>query len=520
MKVHLCRLPFLRRGGKEMEYLVDHMMMKRIETETIEHIGIPSLVLMERAALAVVQTLEREYGRRQKVLCVCGMGNNGADGIAAARILWERDHQAAIYIPENSGGGTGEWKKQLSIAEELKIPVFRKAPVWNEYTVLVDGIFGIGLSRDIKGSIKDTIEAMNQSGIPVVAVDVPSGIHGGTGKEMGIAVKAAITVTFGYRKLGLVFYPGAACAGKICVENVGFPKSVIDKCEPHVYTYTRDELKKLPRRIPEGNKGTFGKIAVVAGTKNMAGAALFSAAAAYRMGAGMVRVLTCEENREILQRELPEAVLSVWKNDTIEEQAKQSMDWADVIVAGPGLGQSEEAERLVKCVLEYAAHHEEKPVILDADGLNLFAKMEANQEEWKGNLYLTPHVGELSRLTGRPVAELKAEPMQAAREYVRERNICLAAKDARTIVVSSQETSYYINTSGCAGMATAGSGDILSGILAGMLAMGLRGSRAAELAVYFHGLAGEAAAKKCSQHGMCASDLLEGICDVWKEIEE
>lgn len=502
-----------------MEYLADNKKMKEIDRMTIEEAGIPSLVLMERAALSVVMALEEKYGKEQQVLCVCGTGNNGADGIAAARILSERGHNSTIYIPKESEHATEEWKKQLSTAEYLKIPVLRKAPDWSEYTVLVDAVFGVGLSREVEGSYKETIEEMNASRKPIVAVDIPSGICGRTGQILGSAVRAELTVTFGLNKTGLVRYPGAEYAGEIRIENPGFPKSVIDKCGLDVYTYTGEDLKKLPERPCDGNKGTFQKIAVLAGTKNMAGAAYLSAMAAYRMGAGLVRICTCEENRSILQVRIPEAVLTTYREDNVKEQAEQVMEWADVIIAGPGLGQSETAEELILSVLTYAAKEKEKPVVIDADGLNLLTVLGVSKEKLQGNLYLTPHPGEFSRLTGRSVAELKKDLERSARDYVKEHNVCLVCKDARTIVVSQKEQGLYMNQSGCNGMATAGSGDVLTGVLAGMLAMGLNGQQAAAYAVYFHGLAGERAAKRTGNHALCATDMLDGIAEVWHEIE-
>ncbi len=299
------------------------------------------------------------------------------------------------------------------------------------------------------------------------------------------------------------------------MENPGFPREVIELWKTDVYTYTKEDLRKIPLRVRDGNKGTFGKVAVIAGTKNMAGAAYFSAMAAYRMGVGLVQICTCEENRSILQMRIPEAVLSTYTEDTVEVQVRQVMEWADVIVAGPGIGQSETAKRIVSCVLNYAAEHREKSVVLDADGLNLFAKLEYPLEKLQGNLIFTPHLGEFSRLSGWSVAELKTDLEQKVREYVKKYHVCLVCKDVRTMVASQQEEGVYINLSGCSGMGTAGSGDVLTGIIAGMLAMGLGRKQAAELGVYFHGLAGEKGAEKVGDYALCASEILEGIVKVW-----
>ncbi len=499
-----------------MEYLVSGKNMKEIDRQTIEEVGIPSLVLMERAALLVVTAIEKRYGKGQKILCVCGTGNNGADGIAVARILHERGEESAIYIPVESEHYTEEWKIQFAIAEALKIPVFRKSPKWDEYTVLVDAIFGIGLSREVSGRYQEVIEKINSLKMAVVAVDIPSGICASTGNVFGCAVCAEITVTFGIRKIGLVLFPGALYAGEIQVENPGFPKEVIDKWKGDVYTYTRDDLKRLPKRAKDGNKGTFGKVAVIAGTEGMAGAAYFSAMAAYRMGVGLVRICTCEENRNILQARIPEAILTTYTEENVEVQIQEVMEWADVIVVGPGIGQSKVASRIVRWALDYAVEHQEKTIVLDADGLNLFAKMKYPLKWLSGNFIFTPHLGEFSRLSGWSIKELKANLEQKVREYVEEYGVCLVCKDARTMVASQKENGIFINLSGCDGMGTAGSGDVLTGIIAGMLTMGLSRKQAAELGVYFHGLAGELEADLIGEHSLCASDLLEGIIKVYQ----
>lgn len=507
-----------------MEYLINREKMKEIDRRTIQEVGIPSLVLMERAAFSVVMALEKRYGRQQRVLCVCGTGNNGADGVAVARILHERGQESAVYIPVESEHSTEEWKRQIEIAEYLGIPILRENVNWKEYSVLVDALFGIGLSREVRGDYQKVIKEMNDSGVSILAVDIPSGICSSSGKVLGDAVKADLTVTFGLKKTGLAYFPGAFYAGEVLVENPGFPKEVVDKCKIGFYTYTREELRGLPKRSRDGNKGTFGKVTVIAGTKGMAGAAYFSAMAVYRMGAGLVRICTCEENRNILQTKIPEAVLSVYTKDTVRECVREAMEWADVVAAGPGLGQSETAEEIVECVLDYAGENSKKPIVLDADGLNLFAKMEYPSEKLAGNFIFTPHLGEFSRLSHCSIAEIKENLEQKVRDYTKKYPVCLVCKDARTAVASykkedKKEWSMYLNLSGCSGMGTGGSGDVLTGVIAGMLAMGLSRQKAAEMGVYFHGLAGEKAAAKVGEHALCASDILDGIVQVWKEIE-
>ncbi len=501
-----------------MRYLVNEIEMKQIDKDTIEGTGVPSMVLMERAALAVVEEI-RQRVDAPSVLCVCGCGNNGADGLAIARILAESDIMAHVLILGNTERATEEWKQQKAIIEKLSIPVVAN-PELSEYTVIVDALFGIGLGRDVEGNHAEWIDRINRSGALVVSVDMPSGIATDSGEVKGSAVKADVTVTFGLLKAGLVFYPGAEYAGEICVKQIGFPKQNIEAVEPKLYTFGKEDLAMLPVRKSDLHKGSAGKILVLAGSKNMAGAAILSAKAAYRMGAGLVRIMTPEINRNIIQTALPEAVLVTYEDSgELEELLTQSLMWADIIVAGPGLGQKEAAYRLVKELSGYATEHKEKRYVLDADALNLLA---VYRELWKGFAdcaVITPHMGEMAAILDTTVCELQKSRIALAKSVGMEYNLICVLKDARTIVCEG-DGACYVNTSGNSGMATAGSGDVLTGVIAGCLAMGLPARRAAELGVYLHGLAGDAARERLGTHAVMAQDIAEGIAQVLKAAED
>lgn len=513
-----------------MRYLVNEIEMKQIDKNTIEGTGIPSMVLMERAALAVVEEIIQRVDA-PSVLCVCGCGNNGADGLAVARILAESDIEAHVLILGNTDRVTEEWKQQRAIIENLAIPVVTNPDV-SEYTVIVDAMLGIGLGRDIEGNYAEWIEKINRSGAFVISVDMPSGIATDSGEVKGIAIKADMTVTFGLLKSGLVFYPGAEYAGDVCVKQIGFPKQNIEAVEPKIYTFGKEDLAMLPMRKADLHKGSAGKILIIAGSKNMAGAAILSARAAYRMGAGLVRIMTSEVNRNIIQTALPEAVLVTYEENqefeeaqtikrmrTIEDLLVQSLEWADVIVAGPGLGQKEASYRLIKELSGYAAEHKEKRYVLDADALNLLSM---HRELWGGFwdcAVITPHMGEMAAILDISVSELQKNRIALAKRVGMEYNLICVLKDARTIVCEG-EGACYVNMSGNSGMATAGSGDVLTGVIAGCLAMGMPARKAAELGVYLHGLAGDAARERLGEHAVMAQDIVEGIAQVLKEIED
>lgn len=497
-----------------MRYLVNEKEMKQIDKDTIEGTGIPSMVLMERAALAVAEEI-RQRVDAPSVLCVCGCGNNGADGLAAARILTEMEIPAAVLILGNEAHATQEWKQQREIISRLSIPVVTN-PMLSEYTVIVDALFGIGLGRDVEGVYAEWIERINQSPAWVISVDMPSGIDTNSGEVRHIAVRADVTVTFGMMKAGQIFYPGALYAGEVVVRQIGFPKQNVEHVQPQLYTFGREELDMLPARRPDLHKGTAGKVLFLAGSKNMAGAAVFAAKAAYRTGAGLVRVMTPEENRQIIQTLLPEAVLVTYEEKRqLESLLEQSLSWADVVAAGPGLGRSAASEMLIAALSTYAEQHKEKTYVLDADALNILASDKSLWRGFSGCAIITPHMGEMAAIADTTTAEVQKNRIALAKKVGIEYNVICVQKDARTIVCEGKGAC-YVNTSGNSGMATAGSGDVLSGVIAGCLAMGLPARRAAELGVYLHGLAGEAASAELGEHAVMAQDIIEGIARVLK----
>lgn len=504
-----------------MEYLVTAEEMKRYDRVTIGEIGIPALVLMERAALAVMEEIAAVC-RGGRVLILAGVGNNGGDGLALARLLAERGYQVEVAVCGDPGRATEEWKTQEAVLRNYPVRIMQEGmsagrkTLGKEYTILVDALFGVGLSREVSGKYREQIEQFNGLSGYKIAVDVPSGIHSDTGEVCGCAVKADLTVCLGMAKRGLYFYPGCEYCGIVKVKEIGIGEAAFRGVLPQMYRYTERIEDLLPVRKGNGNKGTFGKVLLAAGSRNMAGAAVLAARGCYKSGAGMVKVATPECNRIVLQAAVPEALLWTYgeeNEDMLQESdLERTADWADVLAVGPGLGTGEGAYRLLKLLLERSG----QPIVIDADGLNLLAEypdlkdLAASRTACGRRVVLTPHLGELSRLTGESIHEIRFHPVDSVMGLARRLHCVVAGKDART-VICQEGRQICLNTTGNSGMATAGSGDVLAGMIAGLLAQGMEPFEAAAVGVYWHGLAGDAAAAACGEYGVTAYGITEHI---------
>lgn len=500
-----------------MKEIVTCSQMKALDNHTIKEMGIPSCVLMERAALKCVEETEKILEPKERVLVVCGCGNNGGDGIAVARMLHLKGIRTHIFLAGKEESMTEETALQWKIARSYHVPRVNN-PQWREYTTIVDAIFGAGLSRPIEGNLKNLIHCMNDSSSKKIAVDIPSGIDGNTGMELGIAFRADLTVTFGFRKRGLCFYPGRMYAGKTVVADIGIYRT---EGQGSTFAMQEEDLLRLPVRRPSGNKGTFGKVLVVAGSEGMCGAAYLSAAAALKAGAGMVQIQTVEANRIPLQILLPEAMVSC---TFTEEENSRILAWCDVVVIGPGLGNyGLSYERELWFLKKAGELH--KPVILDADGLNLLALRPKWKEYLGEHVVVTPHIGEMSRLTGKTIGEIQNCMAETALSYAQETKTTCVLKDACT-VTAGREGVLYLNLSGNDGMATAGSGDVLTGILAAVFCMYLDGEDTAApeikaaLGVYLHGRCGDIAAEKYGSRSLTARNLIEALPEAFCRKEE
>lgn len=505
-----------------MKYAVNGLQMKKIDEYTIDVTGIPSLVLMEKAAMSVVDVMEKNIHKKDRILAVCGMGNNGGDGIAAARILYHLGYHTDILLLGNEEKCSNETKVQLNIARNIGLNIFNQLDV-NEYNIIVDAIFGIGLSRPVTGEYASMIDQINQLPGRVYSIDIPSGISSDDGKILNAAIKADETITFGLLKLGHLLYPGSEYAGIVTVSDIGFPKEAYMQVHPEHFIYETEDLLRLPARQVYSNKGTYGKVLVIAGSREISGACFLSAKAAYRAGAGIVKIITSIHNKEAIQALLPEALLFTYDEDQFSDKIMDGIIYelkqADSIVIGPGIGASDIAKLLLELVLKYS----KVPTVIDADGINLMAEGEefgklreegsfGENIDLPDHFILTPHLKEMSRLIKRPVSEIADNILRAATLATKEKEYTLVLKDAKTLVTSHGRI--YINTSGNNGMATGGSGDALTGIIGGLLAQGMKIYDAAALGVYLHGLAGDYAMKEKGLYSLIASDIIEALPSV------
>lgn len=498
-----------------MRRIVTNAQMKALDAYTIKEIGMASMLLMERAALAVVEVLKDGRFDLSRILIICGTGNNGGDGIAIGRLLGLAGIGTDVYLTGNTEKTSEEYKIQKNIAEKYGTTFVNKLDM-SEYTTIVDSVFGVGLSRNLSDTYQQLFHQINESSAQVLAVDIPSGIHGDTGLIMGEAIKADVTVTFAYPKPGLFLYPGADYAGTVIVKDIGiYDYDVLST--PSIWQIEANDQKLLPRRFAYSNKSSFGKVFLVAGSDNMSGAAYLSAKACLRTGAGMVKIHTVEANRVILQQQLPEAMLSTYGEHVNEAKLDSGMNWSDIIGIGPGMGSSLQA----LSILTYILQHTRKPIVIDADGLNLLSQQMDLLKQHQGPVIVTPHLGEMSRLIGQSIDDISQNLMTEASRLAQEYGVTCVLKDTRTIV-ALPDGQLFINTSGNNGMATAGSGDVLTGIVAGLLAQYVKGDDsgikiAAPLGVYLHGRAGDEARKLLGERAMMAGDLIEQLPAVLRQ---
>lgn len=514
-----------------MRYVVTSKEMKQADQTTSEFFGLDSAILMERAAMSVVAQVEEFRKTRSMqctqchVFCMAGSGGNGGDGVAIARMLHLQGYRVALLTlreKERCGALTA---KQIDIAKKYGVPFVQELPQ-EEFDVYIDAMLGIGVERVVSEEYTKILQEVNCREGYKIAVDIPSGIHTDTGHIMGCAFRADKTVTFGFVKRGLLLFPGAEYAGDVVLADIGITDHSFLGKYPLLFSLEENDIREgiMPRR-EDGNKGTFGKVLVIAGSPCMAGAAVFAAKSALRLGAGMVKVLTERSNREILQIGVPEAILTVYDNitsdeeyDILLEQVWQNLAWADSCIIGPGLSQTETAKTLLESVVSYMIDQDPgqkhcKRFVFDADALNLLAKDQKLQEKLEKQqdceVIYTPHLMEFSRLSGIAVSELKTDLVGSVLHFAQEKRGIYVCKDARTVVCYNQKA--ILNRTGNSALATAGSGDCLAGIIGSFLAQGYEADKAAAFGVYVHGLAGENAGDRLGKAATMASDLVDSI---------
>ena len=521
--------------------VVSSKQMRKLEQTAIEELGIPSILLMENAAIRMAEHCFRLIDgiKNPKVLIAAGAGNNGGDGTALARHLHIKGIETKVIYVGDENSAKGDAAANLAIIKKLGIPIMRcpKEMIQEESVrqaiesdikacdLLADAMLGTGIDRVVEGSYKYLTEMINRYAKYVISVDIPSGIHSDTGQIMGCAVKAAETVTFCLPKIGLYAYPGAEFAGKIHVEDISIPNSLIDKIEAEAEILTGKEavnlltehfLQRSSPRKKRSNKGNFGKVTVFAGSNEMPGAAALACSAAYKVGAGLVCACVLPHvagvinkwQREVITHNVPETNGMYGKKCV--DLSRDEIRKADAVVIGPGIGRGPDVTEFVRELITTV----DAPLVLDADALFAVSEDKSILKKIKAPCVITPHPGEMSRLTGLSVSEITDNTIDAAVKFAKEFNVVTLLKDAHT-VIADPCGKYYINTTGSNALSKAGTGDVLTGMIAGFIAQGrcLKNSldvfTASALGAYFHGKAGEAAALKKTRYGVMAEDVIE-----------
>lgn len=505
--------------------------------EDAQKLGISGMILMERAALSTAEFIKDRLltaDKDKKVIAICGSGNNGGDGIACARILYEWGFNVEIFVVGKEEKFTGQTRAQVDLAvnSEADLKIVEPSELITDRddfknVIIIDAIFGVGFKGRLEGDLEKLARYLNMFNSVKVAVDIPSGVNGSNGRVESTAIKCDYTITFGVNKTGIAVYPGKDYAGEVIVADIGFPKKALELVSYNNFTFDKSDIEYfLPKRKEYSNKGDFGKILIIAGSEEMCGASYLSALAAYRSGAGLVRIFTPKGNRISLQNLIPEAILTTYDDspdmdmeaDTEEKLYKAVKEWADAVVIGPGLGLSKRSKSIVKKVIEIS----EVTTVIDADGLRLFREVTEEKENRKLDLkkdlragfVLTPHIKELSDLLYLSKEEVKDDIIGIAEELKYCRGM-VVIKEARTVVVG--EGRCYINNSGNSAMAKAGSGDVLTGVIAAlMVGDKLRPFMMVALGVYIHGLAGDILKEKKGNHGILARELADEAAEVIK----
>jgi NAD(P)H-hydrate epimerase len=535
--------------GNEAVKVVTASEMREIDRIAVEDYGIGSLVLMERAGLAVALKVKELYPNK-KIVVLCGGGNNGGDGLVAARNLHIWGFKVNALILAKKDALSPDCNRQYQIAKKIGIPMeFSKSINERDIhgaVVVIDAIFGTGISRHIKGSIADVIKFVNASRIThhafTVSVDIPSGISSDTGEILGEAIRADFTVTFGLPKRGHYLYPGAEYTGRLFVEDIGFPTGLLTSEKLRLNLIDREVVSGLiPQRPRYSHKGDYGRVLIIAGSRGKTGAALMTTRACLRSGAGLVTLAAPESLINVFQSRVTEEMTLPLADDgsgmlsfkAIDQILAFAAQKADVIAIGPGIGHSTNTEKILFELIQKST----LPMVIDADGINSLAssvKRQASSEilkKAKAPIILTPHPGEMARLlqvsaplpipptrslTSELQTKIERDRISTAMSFSKDSGTYLVLKGVPT-VVAEPDGNAFINTTGNPGMATAGSGDVLTGIIASLLGQDLSPLNASLLGVYIHGLAGDIAAKAKGEHSLIASDIINFLPEAFMQ---
>ncbi|MBF0468050.1 MAG: NAD(P)H-hydrate dehydratase [Desulfamplus sp.] len=540
-------------------YLVTAKQMRAIDKAAIESFGIPGQILMENAGRGAVDMLLEIFPeiRSRRVCILAGRGNNGGDAFVMARYLMEKEIEVNTFLLSSREKVTGDAKANLALLDNIvaankkgSIPIsgqadskgvvtikenllqkeiirdsvfeipdlktFRKyRNIISSHHIFVDGILGTGLNSDVRGFLKEVIETVNSLSKPVFSIDIPSGLNADNGQPMGISIKATATATFGFAKTGHLLYPGKELSGTLEIIDIGIPGFIARKENPSTHLIEQPMIKRMFRpREPQSHKGTYGHLLVVAGSTGKTGAAALAANAAMACGTGLVTLAVPESINSTIEPQvtepmtfpLPESNKGHISHSALNILLKELVADKKVIAAGPGLGTDESTIKLVHGMVEEIA----LPMILDADALNAIAMNPYILKSRKAPTIVTPHPGEMARLTGKSTSEVQRNRIETATHFAVEFNATVVLKGASTLIALPDGT-VHICPTGNPGMASGGMGDVLTGMIAGLAAQGFNEYQAAIAGVYIHGLCGDILAHKRGASGFVASDIIRII---------
>ncbi|MDD2574712.1 MAG: NAD(P)H-hydrate dehydratase [Firmicutes bacterium] len=513
--------------------VVTPKQMRGIDKVAMEKYGIPGIVLMENAGIRVAEEVIKLAGGRGKgVVMLAGKGNNGGDVMVAARHLLNNGLPVRVFLLGKPGDLKGDAGLNAGILTRMGIPIevlltgedlipLDQALRWGH--AVVDGIFGTGLKREVEGLFLDVIRAVNKSGCTIVSVDIPSGIDGETGRISGECIHASVTVTLGLPKSGLLQYPGAEHVGRLVVADISIPRATTPESGPDMVMLTRECISGIiPQRKPDAHKGDCGRVAVIGGAEGMTGAVVLASLGCLKSGAGLVRAALPGALNYVLENNVIEAVSVPLGEGTrlkldrsTKSRLREILDWADAVALGPGMGVDGDRVRFLEFVLTNAR----VPLILDADALNCLALDMKLLERAAVPVVVTPHPGEMARLTSTETGDIQRDRIKAAKAFAEKWGTVTVLKGANS-VIAHPKGNIYINTSGNPGMASGGSGDVLTGIIASFVAQGLDPVKSACAAVYIHGRAGDLMAEERGVYGLTATGLADFIPMAVKAVKQ
>lgn len=506
--------------------------MKKIDECAINEYGIPGILLMENAAAAVAAEaqamLDGCAGRL--VTIVAGRGNNGGDAVAAARLLHSKGAVIRVYLMGEKTGLSGDALLNMEILERIgfEITELNEETDLDDFAfdlsdsdLILDGLFGTGLGRDITGFAAEIINQINYSCRPVLAIDIPSGVDGKDGSIRGVCVKADATVTFGLPKQGLLLHPGCQYVGRLVTADIGIPHCVIERQDLRTGTIDIGMIPALmPQRRPDSNKSDYGRVLVVTGSTGMTGSGCLASMSALRTGAGLVYAGVPKSLAPVCAAKMTEPIIIPLEDNgegclsaSCAGHILELAENMDVVAIGPGLTASEDIRKIVEAVIENCR----VPLVIDADALNAISADPSVLKKLKTEAVLTPHPGEMARLAGTNTKQVQSDRIGTSSEFAQKYGTVVVLKGSRT-VVAYPDGRVLINTTGNAGMATAGAGDVLTGIIAGIIAQGVQAGNASAMGVCLHGIAGDAAAEVTGMHGLVAGDIVDILPAAIKEI--